>query len=309
MKEFVIGIDAGGTKTRACAYSLNSNIPVAEVTAGCGNPANGGESAICEIIQAAQELCTSVEGICVFAAVGAAGISARINGESARNLLNNRLRALPGLNHAGIEILPDAELALYANFEPSHDATSAIVISGTGSAVFAFSGELIIRAGGWGNILGDGGSGYHVGLLFLKNLTQLLDSGNHRETLQLQRSLCEAGFLPENDLRGAIVDLVYRQPKSAVAALAPFAAALAETYEPAMHILTESASALADDTERIFRRACHPIKRLTYTGGFLTGCKKFRDLFINELSRRIPDIKILPSVDPTLGAIRLYQRS
>lgn len=301
MKEFIIGIDAGGTKTRACAYRIDSNTPIAEAFTGCGNPASAGESAVAEIVRAAEEVCASFDGICVFAAIGAAGSSAQIGGRPAREILTERLRTLPCMKNAGIAILPDAELALYANFDPSPDAVSALVISGTGSAVFAFSGERIVRAGGWGNILGDGGSGYHAGLLFLRYLTRLMDRGE-----RIPQELLPPVLSHLEDLRPGIVDLVYRQPKSAVAALAPHVVSLAEFWEPARHILSESASALADDTASVFRQAPQTIRSLAYTGGFITNCGLFRELFLNELKGRLPDILIRPSEDPALGVIRLF---
>lgn len=307
MKKFIIGIDAGGTKTRACAYDAETHTLLSEVRAGSGNPASGGQSAIDEITRAAEKLCTSVDGKCVCTAVGAAGLSALITATPARDLLKTALRTLPCLENAEIRVLPDAELALYANFTPSPDRTSAIVISGTGSAVFAFSGETVIRSGGWGNILGDGGSGYHVGLLFLKELARMIDTSDV-SVPELHRALCESGCLTGTDLRSAIVDLVYRQPKSAVAALAPAVADLAKTWEPARQILQTSASALADDTEHVFRCSAHSDCQLAYTGGFITGCGLFREIFINELNRRLPSIQIRPAVDPTLGVIRLYER-
>ena len=308
MKKFIIGIDAGGTKTRACAYDAQTHTLLSQISTGSGNPSSSGPAAIDEITRAAEELCASIDGECVCAAVGAAGLSAQIAGTPARDLLKTTLRTLPCMKNAGIQVLTDAELALYANFEPSPDRTSAIVISGTGSAVFAFSGETVIRSGGWGNILGDSGSGYHVGLLLLKELTRMIDTADD-SVPELHRTLCNSGCLSGTDLRSAIVDLVYRQPKSAAAALAPVVADLAKTWETARQILQNSASALADDAEHVFRRSAHSDRQLAYTGGFITGCKLFREIFINELNRRFPGIRIRPAVDPTLGVISLYQRS
>jgi len=104
------------------------------------------------------------------------------------------------------------------------------------------------------------------------------------------------------------VDLVYRQPKSAVAALAPHVVSLCESWKTARQILTESASALADDTECIFRRSPQTNRNLAYTGGFITHCERFREAFVTELNRRIPGISVQPAADPTLGVIRLYRR-
>ncbi len=309
MKEFIIGIDAGGTKTRACAYETGSFSLLGEAISGPGNLANHTGNACREISGAVQELLDAIPGQCVFLAVGAAGISAVSDGASAADQLESCLKQLPGLAPVPMELIPDAELSLYANFDPAPDTTSAIVISGTGSAVFAFAGEHIIRSGGWGNILGDGGSGYHVGILFLKKLTEYADTDArlHLHALHLlEETGCTA--LTVDNFRSAIVDLVYRQPKSAVAALAPYIAQLAETWDPARQILHESANALVTDVAHLFDRAPASVKNLAYTGGFLTNCAPFRQIFLEKLHQRIPDVTILEASDPTLGAIRLFRQ-
>ena len=57
------------------------------------------------------------------------------------------------------DVMSDAELALNAAFGP--EADGMLVISGTGSVVFLRKNGTLLRAGGWGHILGDGGRGAH----------------------------------------------------------------------------------------------------------------------------------------------------
>lgn len=309
MKEFIIGADAGGTKTRACAYRADGEKPLREAVTGPGNLAADYPAASDEITAAVRELLAALPGKCAFLAVGAAGISASRDGVPVRELLKRDLCALHGLENTPMKLIPDAELALHANFAPSDNTASAIVISGTGSAAFAFAGDEILRTGGWGHLLGDGGSGYHVSLLFLRKLTAYADT----DPVMLRRVL---HLLEDNgctiftgqDFRAAIVNLVYRQPKSDAASLAPYVAALAETWMPAREILEESAAALTEDVLHLFARIPAETKRLAYTGGFLTHCTLFREIFLETLHRKLPDITVTPSADPASGVVRLYTR-
>lgn len=80
----------------------------------------------------------------------------------------------------------------------SHDLESAflipgptrqsrmVIISGTGSCVYGRdAGGKEFRAGGWGHMLGDEGSGYAIGFTMLRRLTRLMDSGGSHPLVSL----------------------------------------------------------------------------------------------------------------------------
>jgi N-acetylglucosamine kinase-like BadF-type ATPase len=72
-----------------------------------------------------------------------------------------------------IIVTNDAEIALYGG---THGEEGIIIISGTGSICYGrnSSGD-ICRAGGWGHIIGDEGSGYDIGAKALRAIVRSYD--------------------------------------------------------------------------------------------------------------------------------------
>ena len=180
MTDFLIGIDAGGTKTRALAYRADDFTPVPETEsrAGPGNLTSDYEGACRSILKAGSDCAeaarTILGGTCLHASVGAAGFF----GIAARAGKEDRLGpALLSLSGGPATCVSDATLALHANF--AHGEAGMIVISGTGSAAFLQSEtDAVLRAGGWGNLLGDRGSGWSAAREGAVRILKLYDSGD-----------------------------------------------------------------------------------------------------------------------------------
>lgn len=76
------------------------------------------------------------------------------------------------LNIKNIFAESDAITALAGAFPGGE---GALLISGTGSVIYGLSKKKIFRAGGWGRILGDEGSGYRIGAESLNKLGVFFD--------------------------------------------------------------------------------------------------------------------------------------
>lgn len=145
----VVGLDVGGSRTRA--RLVEDGRTIAESTGPSASLTAAGEAA------AAAALRHVLDGLgrpCVAAAVaGAAGCDTRQSRARMRDLL---LAELPG---TAVEVVHDARLVLAA---AGLDA-GIVLIAGTGSVAYGSSGDgSEARAGGWGHLLGDEGSGYWV---------------------------------------------------------------------------------------------------------------------------------------------------
>ena len=143
--KYVIGVDAGGTKTEAIAYDGNGKI-IARSVKGFGNLLNDKEVALSNIESAVIEIMSTcgrenLHGIYV----GAAGCEV---GDNAR-LIEERLKLKI---NTYIKVMNDAEIALKAMLKGSD---GILTISGTGSIVFGMNKGISSRCGGWGNLLGD----------------------------------------------------------------------------------------------------------------------------------------------------------
>jgi N-acetylglucosamine kinase-like BadF-type ATPase len=173
----VIGLDIGGTKTHGVRFE--NGISAAEATVGSSNVQNVSREA------AAANLAE------IFARIGASPVSQVYAGaggidtdEDARNLAALIRPHVPG---ARITVVHDSRLLLAAGGA----TTGVAVIAGTGSAAWgrnALGKEA--RAGGWGYLLGDEGSGYWLGREAVRHSLRRMNQGLEPDTLT--RSLLES---------------------------------------------------------------------------------------------------------------------
>lgn len=205
------GIDAGGTSTKGILIDESGDILVRE-TAG---PANvqvvGFERAVKEIQKVIEKLLaySDISEINILG-IGIAGAGDQKDIEHIEGILNS-------LNKVDkVFITNDANIALLG----AHEGASGIVlIAGTGSIAYGIdkNGKLI-RAGGWGPILGDEGSGYWMGLEALKTIVKAEDERGP-DTLLTYKII---NYFNISSLR-ELVTLIHQKKvtRSSVAALVP----------------------------------------------------------------------------------------
>jgi glucosamine kinase len=145
----VLGLDIGGSRTRA--RLSEDGRAVAEASAGSASLSAAGAPAAESVLRGV--MAELGRPAVVAAVAGAAGCDTPASRERMRELLRP---LLPG---ALVEVVHDARLVLAA---AGLDA-GVVLIAGTGSIAWgrAPSGAEA-RAGGWGHLLGDGGSGWWV---------------------------------------------------------------------------------------------------------------------------------------------------
>ncbi|MEM3647426.1 MAG: BadF/BadG/BcrA/BcrD ATPase family protein [Thermofilum sp.] len=156
MLKYAIGIDGGGTKTQAALLRLNGEV-VSHDETGPSNYHNVGvekarralEEACVKVIRKAGVEAKDVEVV----AASLAGLDCSLDFKAMQN-------AVEGFPIGSIKLVHDSMAALYAT---NAGRESAIIIAGTGSATAGINsrGEYA-RAGGWGYILGDEGSGFYL---------------------------------------------------------------------------------------------------------------------------------------------------
>jgi N-acetylmuramic acid 6-phosphate etherase len=155
-----IGIDGGGTHTRAVWIAADGRLGGA-ATAGCGNYQETGLQGLGRLLQELWDkmgLEPGAENIALCLALAGAGR----RGEQEEIAAWGRDQGVASL----VSVVSDAHGA----FEGAHGGeTGVIVIAGTGSMVLGrdTAGQWA-RAGGWGPLLGDEGSGYALGLAALR---------------------------------------------------------------------------------------------------------------------------------------------
>jgi len=150
--KYVAGIDGGGTKTRLEIRSLSNEI-IKQKTFGAFNINSIGEAQFGKLLMEIISELTPISD-CMCICIGAAGIS---------NPLVQKMisQMLLQYHFTGKVLLKgDHEIALHGALGKEE---GIILISGTGSICYGKgkNGE-IVRAGGWGHIIDDGGSAYAV---------------------------------------------------------------------------------------------------------------------------------------------------
>ncbi len=158
----VIGVDGGASKTRAVVLSARGEA-LATATVRSSSAYHREPEEAAEVVVAAAVEALSRSGVAPPVAALGAGLAGADNPEVARRLQ----AALEAAGLAGTVLVDhDAAAALAGG---TALAPGIVVIAGTGSIAFGIDeGGRRARAGGWGPLLDDEGSGYAVGRAVLR---------------------------------------------------------------------------------------------------------------------------------------------
>src|SRR4051812_1770386 len=225
MADPVLGLDVGGAKTHA-VLSDGERV-LADLLAGSAKPSSVGGAEAGRQLDAGVAQLGTVRPAAVCA--GAAGVDSVEAAERFRRLLGERAPT------ARIGVVHDTELVLAA----AGTSTGIVVISGTGSVAWGRNPQgQVARAGGWGYLLGDEGSGYGVARDAVRHALRLLDQG--REPDLLARRLAAACGLSR---AGLLLDHFYARPERRYwAQQAGLVFALAADGDPASGRVVEAAA-------------------------------------------------------------------
>ncbi len=181
-QELVLGVDGGGTKTRAVVVDARQRI-LGEGIAGPSNPVRVGVGNAANAVKEAVDRACSVARVrrieIVAAEIGLAGVK-RLD---LRERMHEALGVL-GIN--ALEVVTDADIAL---FGATGGKPGLIIIAGTGSICCGINARgKHSCAGGWGPLAGDEGSGAWIARRGLQAVAKAAD-GRGRAT-QLVESAC-----------------------------------------------------------------------------------------------------------------------
>ena len=240
----VIGIDAGGTKT-VCLLCDSEGRLVAEARGEGANLHSAGELAVEKVLHGLMDRVLD-ERPFVPAAIclGIAGVDRQADVSVVSQLMRR-------IGHkARIVVTNDALVALVAGVG---EGPGIVVIAGTGSIAYGRNGRnQAARAGGWGYVLGDEGSGYWIGRHALRAVVRESD-GRGRLTAITPHILGQLGLERPQDLVHAVYHADLKP--SAIAALARCVQQARDEGDPiAQAILAEAARELAASAASVARR-------------------------------------------------------
>ncbi|WUP37719.1 ATPase [Streptomyces europaeiscabiei] len=166
---FVVGLDAGGTRTRAVLAGLGDGRTRGEGTAGPGNSLTVPGPVLADHLAeaVARAVPEELRGRVVAVAGGFAGAGHQAQGADepgrvrARAALSAALARL-GIAAATIGVHSDIETTFAA--APGHPADGLVLVAGTGAVAARIAGRVpTATSGGDGWLLGDDGGGFWIG--------------------------------------------------------------------------------------------------------------------------------------------------
>jgi len=299
MQSIVVGIDGGGTKTRALLADERGERLAEAIGAGSAvKPQDIERSAgiIAGVVRDALEIGERVEARPRVLVVGVAGVGR----DTERQALWESLVA----QRVADEVVVQTDLAVAID-DAFGDGPGVLLIAGTGSSAFGRGPTgVTARCGGWGPVIGDEGGGAWIGR---RALSVVAASSDGRE--------------PETALTGAVLTAteVSETPElirwaagatpAMFATLAPIVMSVADAGDlRANSIVTLAVEELALHVRALARelftdeRASIPV---AFTGGLLRKGSSFRKRLEQRMKSAVPGAHIhAEEIDPARGAVR-----
>ena len=292
----VLGIDAGGTKT-VCQLADGSGRVLAEARRGGANLQAAGELEVEKVLHEVMEEALGDHGVIPGAiCLGIAGVDRPDDARVVRAIMKRIAYK------ARVLVVNDALVALEAG---APDRPGVVVIAGTGSIAYGRNERNeAARAGGWGYVLGDEGSGYWIGRAALRAV--LHEADRRGPATQLTARLLEHyGVSRPQDL----IHQVYAARPAAIASLAQCVmSAFTDGDQVAIGILRAAADQLESSALSVARRLDLVGVEFPFvlSGGIFRAVPWLEE----ELARRLPQASprsrtLLLDVEPAVGAVRL----
>jgi glucosamine kinase len=299
MDVLLVGVDGGGTKTRALLADERGNRIAEAVGAGSTvrpNEAEKSAGIIAGVVRDVLEEADHADARPRVVCVGVAGVGR----ESEREAL---FEALQAYNIADeIVVQTDFSIALDDAFG---DGPGVLLIAGTGSSAFARGPSgATARCGGWGAVIGDEGGGAWIGRKALSVVSAAAD-GREPETALTGAVLTAAEASEASELIRWAADAT----PAKLATLAPVVLSVADggdlransivsmaVEELALHIRALARQLFTDE------RASVPV---AFTGGLLSKGSSYRKRLEHRLKSAVPGAQLHSAeIDPARGALR-----
>ncbi|WP_089104919.1 BadF/BadG/BcrA/BcrD ATPase family protein [Streptomyces hyaluromycini] len=316
---WVVGIDAGGTRTRAVLADAVDGRPLGEGVAGPGNALTVpgpeladhlAEALASAVPEAGRARITAVAGGFAGAARAPEEEPGRVRARAALTAALTRL----GIGTEAAEVYSDIEAAFAG--APGQPADGLALVAGTGAVAARIEGRVLVAtSGGDGWLLGDDGGGFWIGREAARAALRAADGRG--EPTALTAAVGRALGIPASALppaegalwrqesraayRASLLPAVLDRPPVRLADLAPLVPrAAAEKDAVALTTLREAAAHLTATVAALRPR---PGEALVVTGGLVAPDGPLLAPLTARLSHL--DLTITPVTDGCAGAVAL----
>ncbi len=296
MSNYIIGVDGGGTKTLGVLFT-EKGIERKRVEFGFANFSVDESISKSNIESVLTELTNNLSenDYIIQIVLGIAGASKLENKDEYVEKLRNKFKS-------NVVMVTDADIALYSILK-DEDKSAIMVLGGTGSVIMSNENHEINMIGGFGHLLGDEGSSYHLSITALKKIIDEYE--NNKKHSRLSKEILKE-IKAENHYD--IKNFVYNSSKSDIAKLSRFIAEYAiNGDEEAIEMFKEEGKHLGRQTISAFNqfKLNYPVI-IGLRGGFLQNAPFVKETLIEELDKEKINYEIRENnVEPIIGAYYL----
>ena len=305
MQKLYLGLDGGGTKTKAVLIDQDKNVISKAESPGSNANVIGVEPAVENVYTAIKAaLPNNTNGQKLISVFAIAGVDTSEEKHAWEKALSNH-KLLSSLFEKPPQIVNDTVAALRSG---SEEKNGIVLISGTGSNCYGVYEGKEAKSSGVGHILSDDGSAFDIGLKIIRTATKAID-GRGPKTALLDLLFEKFKINSINELK----NLVYQKPwdKTDIAQIAPLAEKAAEKNDKiAIQIIDDAAEELAQAVIAVAKNLEITNKQYTIvlTGSVLENLKVIQGKLKNKIHKVSPKAKFtLSQVDSATAAAYLAQ--
>lgn len=294
-KKFWIGIDGGGTKTTAVIGDGTGHL-LAAVKGSSGNLTAISPQQLYTLLNDLIEQLLKKTGVTLsdVKTIFAAMAGADRPGEQQK--IYEAFQQSPILSK--LKVQSDIHAALASG---TWGKEGTLLIAGTGAILFGYHNQETFRMGGWGYLLGDEGSGYHLGKLAIRSILKAHDK-------QLELKPFQKAILAHFNVRTSdqLITKVYSStnPVTAISSTSKLVLAAFEEDTMAKLIVQAVQEELLELVASAYTRIDRT-KPVVLHGGLFSN-HMFYQVFENSISTRFPELVVMkPSVPGMVGAYLL----
>ncbi len=301
MKKFLIGFDCGATKTECALADIEGNI----ICSANGKPSNilviGIDNAARNILSLLDKFKNELDftrAEIEKVVIGAAGAGRKEDAERLRKVVTD-LASARGIIIKSITVVSDAQIALEGAFP---NKAGCILIAGTGSIIYGKDKEgNVFRAGGFGRLIGDEGSGYSIGRKALEAAAGFFD-GRGEKTLMV-KLIADKYFIKTS---GDLISKVYKENLDIASAAQIVLTAAEQGDKIALNILAEESDQLIELIKAMIKKMNIKELNVSTAGSLISNKNDYSDMLLKKIRTNLPSVKvIIPEHSPVEGAIIL----
>jgi len=299
--KYLIGFDCGATKTKCALADIDGNItcsangkPSNYLVIGVDNAARNILSLLDKFKNELDFTQAEIEKV----VIGAAGAGRKDDAERLLKAVTESA-SVKGIIFKSITVVSDAQIALEGAFPGK---PGCILIAGTGSIIYGKDkvGN-VFRAGGFGRLIGDEGSGYSIGRKALQAAAKYFD-GRGEKTL-IVKLVAEKFFIKTSD---DLISKLYKENFD-IASVAQIVLTVAEDGDKiALNILAEESDQLIELIKAMMKKMNTGELNVSTAGSLISNKNDYSDMLLKKIKTYLPSVKVIkPEHSPVEGAIIL----